>query len=321
MSAGLPGLGLGGLFFLLSALVAPVVELARTIRGESSAAAWRGVGRQFAIAVTMIVAVDLALRMVLLLTALAGASDTPPDPGLTVLPLAPIGITMGLLVAVLAAAKALQLALRVRDHGLPRLAMAGTGPAARRLVPGGGIVAGAWFALLLFGATQLSPIYGQRGGSSAPDVVAGMEDHRTLGPDRHPAPAAAALSSGAVNPSGDAGRRAAKPAESLFSSRDSSGDQPRGSRAPAGNPGDPAATLKPPDASEVAEPAMAPPQSDPPASEVTPAQSAPPAATGPPDGAEPPDGAGPPAEAGPPPQAGAPPGSGPPPWAGPPARS
>jgi hypothetical protein len=116
MSAGLPGLGLGGLFFLLSGLLAPVVELVRTIRGESSAATWRGVGRQFAISVTMIVAVDLALRVVLLLTALAGVSDTPPDPGLTTLPLAPIGLTLGLLVAVLVAAKALQLALRVRDH-------------------------------------------------------------------------------------------------------------------------------------------------------------------------------------------------------------
>lgn len=244
MSAGLPGLGLGGLFFLLSALLAPMVELVRTIRGESSAAAWRGVGRQFAIAVTMVVAVDLALRIVLLLTALAGASDPPPDPGLTVLPLAPMGITMALLVAVLAAAKVLQLALRVRDHGLPRLAIAGRGAAGRSLAPGAGIVAAAWFALLLFGATELSPIYGDRGGSSAPDVVAGMEGRRALGPDRHPAAGTGPLASGAVNQSDDAGRRAAKSAESRFSSRESSGDQPPGNRSRAGNPGDPAAIPK-----------------------------------------------------------------------------
>ena len=40
MSAGLPGLGLGGLFFILSALLAPLLELGRPVRGRSSRA-WR----------------------------------------------------------------------------------------------------------------------------------------------------------------------------------------------------------------------------------------------------------------------------------------
>jgi hypothetical protein len=35
---------LGGLFFIASALLAPRVELVRTARGRSSAAAWRAVG-------------------------------------------------------------------------------------------------------------------------------------------------------------------------------------------------------------------------------------------------------------------------------------
>lgn len=112
MSAGLPGLGLGGLFFVISALLAPLFELHRTFAGRSSARAWRQVGRQFMIAVGMVIAVDLALRVVLILAALAGAGSMPSGQGLTVLPLAPIGITTGLMLVVLAAAKGLQLALR-----------------------------------------------------------------------------------------------------------------------------------------------------------------------------------------------------------------
>jgi Na+/melibiose symporter-like transporter len=97
MSAGLPGLGLGGLFFIFSALAAPFPELWRTARGRSSTAAWRGILRQLAQALTMIVAVDLVLR-------LAG----------TGLRLDLIGITTGILVAVLCAAKAAELRLRNR---------------------------------------------------------------------------------------------------------------------------------------------------------------------------------------------------------------
>ncbi len=88
MSAGMPGLGLGGLFFVLSALLAPVVELRRTAQGRSSAAAWRQVGRQFAIALTMVLVVA------------------------PLVPWVPVGITAALLVTVLLAAKAAQLGLR-----------------------------------------------------------------------------------------------------------------------------------------------------------------------------------------------------------------
>ena len=58
MSAGTSRAGLGGLFFIFSALVAPSVELGRTARG--AAARGRGVrsGRQFAIAMAMIAAVE-----------------------------------------------------------------------------------------------------------------------------------------------------------------------------------------------------------------------------------------------------------------------
>ena len=88
MSAGLPGLGLGGLFFVLSALFAPFVELRRTVRGESRPGAWRQVGRQFAIALVMVAIVA------------------------PLVPLTPLGITVALLAAVLLAAKGAQLVLR-----------------------------------------------------------------------------------------------------------------------------------------------------------------------------------------------------------------
>ena len=88
MSAGMPGLGLGGLFFVLSALFAPVVELRRTAQGRSSGAAWRQVGRQFAIAVAMVLVVA------------------------PLVPWVPVGITAALLASVLLAAKAAQLILR-----------------------------------------------------------------------------------------------------------------------------------------------------------------------------------------------------------------
>lgn len=116
MSAGLPGLGLGGLFFVITALLAPLFELHRTLRGRSSAEAWRQVARQFAIAVSMIVAVDLALRALLFTASLLGAEIGTRGSGLTVLPLAPIGITTALLAGLLAAAKGLQLGLRASSR-------------------------------------------------------------------------------------------------------------------------------------------------------------------------------------------------------------
>lgn len=54
MAAGLPGVGLSGLFMLLSALLMPVVELVQTARGRSSAARWRLVGRQWGLAAAMV---------------------------------------------------------------------------------------------------------------------------------------------------------------------------------------------------------------------------------------------------------------------------
>lgn len=83
MSAGLPGLGLGGLFFIASALLAPFPELWRTLRGHGSAAAWRSIGRQFAQALAMVAVILVCFR----------------------LPLAMLGLTAILLAAVVGGAK------------------------------------------------------------------------------------------------------------------------------------------------------------------------------------------------------------------------
>lgn len=54
MTAGLPGTGIGGFFYLISALVMPVHELVFLVRGRSSLSRWRVVARQTAIAVGII---------------------------------------------------------------------------------------------------------------------------------------------------------------------------------------------------------------------------------------------------------------------------
>ena len=50
MNVGLPGTGMGGLFYLLTALLMPVVELVRALRGRSSVARWQIVLRQVTLA-------------------------------------------------------------------------------------------------------------------------------------------------------------------------------------------------------------------------------------------------------------------------------
>jgi len=107
MSAGIPGMGLGGLFFVLSALLAPLLELARVARGTSTPARRRQIARQFAIAIAMIAAVDLTLRGFLLVAAALGSGAFSDAGGAFVLPLAPIGITGAVLAFVLLIAKSM----------------------------------------------------------------------------------------------------------------------------------------------------------------------------------------------------------------------
>ena len=112
MSAGLPGAGLAGVFFVLSALFAVPIEAVRTVRGRSSRAAWMLVTRNAALALVMIAALQLffmGISAIARHTAEHGKSPLPKT-----LPIAPVLMALAILVIVLLTAKGLELALRWR---------------------------------------------------------------------------------------------------------------------------------------------------------------------------------------------------------------
>jgi hypothetical protein len=119
MTAGLPGCGLGGLFFVVCALLAPVWELGRTIRGRSSLAAWAETIRQFGLALAMVAAFDLARRAI----------------GLGAVGLHTVAITSAVLAAVLVAAKGLQLVAELSRRSDRGASPSDRGP--RRYSPAG----------------------------------------------------------------------------------------------------------------------------------------------------------------------------------------
>ena len=111
MSAGLPGAGLAGVFFVLSALFAVPLEAVRTVRGRSSRAAWMQVTRNAALALAMIAALQLFFMGI---SAIARDLIHGKSPLPKTLPVAPVLMTLAVLVIVLLTAKALELALRWR---------------------------------------------------------------------------------------------------------------------------------------------------------------------------------------------------------------
>ena len=156
MSAGLPGLGLGGLLFIFSALLAPFRQLWRAMNGRSRPGDWPMVGRQFTQGVLMVAAIDLTLRLVYVGLSAAGLGDPPAANTGTVLPLNLIGITTALLAATLVAAKLAELALRLRRADFQRVPASLPRPALLRALAPGGTVTMVWFALLTGEAPELS---------------------------------------------------------------------------------------------------------------------------------------------------------------------
>jgi hypothetical protein len=77
MNAGLPGVGIGGLFYLLCALLMPFVELGRTFAGRSSAERWRSVAVQFVMALAMVATVTAVIWGVRMLFAPTEVVRTP----------------------------------------------------------------------------------------------------------------------------------------------------------------------------------------------------------------------------------------------------
>jgi hypothetical protein len=280
MSAGLPGLGLGGLFFIFSALLAPFPELWRTLRGRSDLASWRTIGRQLAQALAMVAAIDLTLRLTYVVLSVAGVENPPAADDATVLPLNLIGITTGLLVLVLCSAKLAELALRARDGGLPRVPEVLPRVAPLRAGAFAAVMVITWIALLATGASQLSPLKGppREQIASRPEQDAGAVPKqaavkpRPRGQDAPPAIATRATGDG----------------------RNEAGGPPNGAATPdSGGSAETAPSLA------VATPKASPPEPAGPVPIVTPAPKGPPASTpkpaaggasGPPESAGPPEG-------------------------------
>jgi hypothetical protein len=76
MTAGLPGLGISGLFYLILVLIMPVRELYMTVTGRTSVERWKAVGFQWALAIVMTAAVWVEFFMVRGLFRWIIASDT-----------------------------------------------------------------------------------------------------------------------------------------------------------------------------------------------------------------------------------------------------
>lgn len=119
MGPGQPGIALGGLFYRLLALFGPLVEITRALRGRSTAASRRLAARHFALAASMLIALDLTYRGVALMFASPGeapgaASAEASSEGLVALPITPVLMGLALLAIVLAATQLADLGLRLR---------------------------------------------------------------------------------------------------------------------------------------------------------------------------------------------------------------
>lgn len=99
-NAGLPGTGLGGLFYLLLAFWMPLAELPRTLRGQSSRARWQRIGTQFALACGIVAAVSSTAAAYV---TFAGSQTRfgLPVPMLVLAPLAVAAVLLSVLVVVL----------------------------------------------------------------------------------------------------------------------------------------------------------------------------------------------------------------------------
>ncbi|HYS50768.1 MAG TPA: hypothetical protein VEM33_02700 [Burkholderiales bacterium] len=115
MNPGLPGAGIGGLFYVLSALWMPICELSRLRRGDARGQ-WPLVARQFAIAVGIIVAMSgvfWALDTVLMLQQIA-AHAAGQMHAMWTLRVSALAVTSGVLATVLGTVHVVRLWLRLR---------------------------------------------------------------------------------------------------------------------------------------------------------------------------------------------------------------
>jgi hypothetical protein len=128
MTVGLPGVGIGGIFYLMSALTMPVRELVVTARGESSLSRWKFVAKQWSLAAGILAAMWLTGKLLGL--ALAGVGATVASSGVllrsshtrNVLQVSALGLSLGTLLVVWLGVHVTR-AILVRRNGIPRQAL------------------------------------------------------------------------------------------------------------------------------------------------------------------------------------------------------
>lgn len=128
MAAGLPGVGLSGAFFIVSAIVAVPLELVRTVRGHSTVARWVEVLRHSGLAIVMLASLELfyaALRLALaqplhrlpqLTHGVVVGGHAASRVQLKTMPVLPVLATLGLVACVIGLAKGAELISRASDH-------------------------------------------------------------------------------------------------------------------------------------------------------------------------------------------------------------
>lgn len=301
MSAGLPGLGLGGLFFIFSALLAPFRQLLRTLGGRSRAGDWAMIGRQFAQAAVMVAAIDFSLRLAYLAIAAAGLGNAPSAVSATVIPLTLIGITSALLVAVLAMAKFADIAVRLRAAELPRVPDVLPRATPLRTLGLSSVISLAWLALLVAGASELSPLESPRGEGVmterwAPD---GQDPEANSARSEGRPQSEAFIDPASASPSAsEAGRPVAEPGHEPNSPEAEIVLQPAVSTSPPPSvaPTHDEQTETAPAAPPVSVPSQLPvsPEAEPPSVASPPHATGPPTSAGPPESSPAPEHAGPP---------------------------
>ncbi len=124
MNVGLPGTGIGGLFYLVTALLMPVFEMLQTLRGRSNLKRWRVVLAQSGLAASIIGGLWLTSRclhrMVPMMPQRAiSSASTHAD---KVLGVTPTALTIWMLVALLASVEMLRVLQVVKRMAIPERA-------------------------------------------------------------------------------------------------------------------------------------------------------------------------------------------------------
>ena len=108
MAAGLPGFGLSGAFFIISALVMLPIEIVQTLRGRSSLARWGSVLRSAGLALAILAGLELtyaALHFIVGLVSASGRGQGGAAAIIQTIPIVPFLGTLGLVTLLMVSAK------------------------------------------------------------------------------------------------------------------------------------------------------------------------------------------------------------------------